>query len=120
MSAGYLDLYIEQGATYYQPIAWKDGSGNAVNLTGYTARMQIRKTVNSTTVIIELNTENGRITLGGAAGTVTLNITAEDTADLEQFAGVYDLELEASNGFVIRLLEGQVTVSKEVTREVLT
>ncbi len=119
MSAGYLDLYIEQGATYAQPIVWKDSNGDAVDLTGYTARMQVRKTISATAVIIELTTENGRITLGGDNGTITLEITAEDTAALEQFAGVYDLELEASNGFVTRLLEGQVTVSKEVTREVV-
>lgn len=119
MSAGYLDLYIEQGATYDQPFVWKDGNGNPVNITGYTARMQIRKSVSATSVIIELTTENGRITLGGAAGTIDLLIDADDTAALEQFAGVYDLELESNTGFVTRLLEGQVTVSKEVTREVL-
>lgn len=119
MSAGYLDLYIEQGATYNQPIVWKDSSGVAVNLTGYTARMQVRKTISATTPIITLTTENGRITLGGANGTITLNITATDTAALEQFAGVYDLELQSYSGFVTRLLEGQVTVSKEVTREVV-
>lgn len=116
MSAGKYDFYIEQGATFYQPIVWKDENDDPVDLTGYTARMQIRKTVKSTDPLISLTTTNGRITLGGAQGTVTLEIAAEDTADFTTFCGVYDLEVEASDGTVTRLLEGQVEISREVTR----
>jgi tRNA threonylcarbamoyladenosine modification (KEOPS) complex Pcc1 subunit len=116
MSAAYFDFKIEQGATFYQPLVWKDGNGALVNLTGYTARMQIRKTVKSDTTILSLTTENGRITLGGAAGTILLQVSATDTAALVACCGVYDLELQASNGNVVRLLEGEIEISKEVTR----
>ena len=116
MSAVIYDFYVEQGATYQLDITWKQPDGTPVNLTGYTARMQIRKTVKSTDPLISLTTTNGRITLGGAQGTVTLEIAAEDTADFTTFCGVYDLEVEASDGTVTRLLEGQVEISREVTR----
>lgn len=116
MSAGIYDIYIEQGATYNQPLVWKDSSGTAVNVTGYTARMQIRKTVDATTIILTLTTENGRITVGGANGLITLLVSAADTAALTTFCGVYDLEVISPTGVVTRLLEGQVEISKEVTR----
>lgn len=116
MAAGNYDLTIEQGATFYQQIIWKDANEDPIDISGYTARMQIRKTVKATTSILSLTTENGRITLGGAAGTITLEVAAEDTADLTEFCGVYDLELEASDGTVTRLLQGQIEVSREVTR----
>jgi len=116
MSAGIYDIYIEQGATYNQPLVWKDSSGTAVNVTGYTARMQIRKTVDATTIILTLTTENGRIIVGGANGLITLLVSAADTAALTTFCGVYDLEVISPAGVVTRLLEGQVEVSKEVTR----
>lgn len=116
MSAGIYDIYIEQGATYNQPLVWKDSSGTAVNVTGYTARMQIRKTIDATTTILTLTTENGRITVGGANGLITLLVSAADTAALTTFCGVYDLEVISPAGVVTRLLEGQVEVSKEVTR----
>lgn len=116
MSAGIYDIYIEQGATYNQPLVWKDSSGTAVNVTGYTARMQIRKTVDATTIILTLTTENGRITVGGANGLITLLVSAADTAALTSFCGVYDLEVISPTGVVTRLLEGQVEISKEVTR----
>ena len=43
MPAGELDLYIEQGATYRKTLTWKTGSpATPVDLTGYTARLQVR------------------------------------------------------------------------------
>jgi hypothetical protein len=116
MAAGKYDFYIEQGATFNRTIVWKDSSEDPVNLTGYTARMQVRKTVNSDTTILSLTTENGKIALGGALGTITLTLAPADTETLESFCGVYDLELKSGSDFVTRLLEGQVTISREVTR----
>lgn len=111
---GNYDFKIYQGATFSRVITWKDESGALVDLTGYSARMQIRKKIDGDS-IIELTTSNGRITLGGAAGTITLNISATDTAALLS-NGVYDLELVASGNIVTRLLEGSVTLSREVTK----
>lgn len=114
--AGEYDLEFLQGETYTKQFIWKDSAGANVNLTGYTARMQVRQSKSSDTVLLELTTENGRITLGGAAGTIDLNLTATTTAAITWRRGLYDIELVASNGVVTRLLEGEVTVSKEVTR----
>lgn len=116
MSAAYYSFKIEQGATFYQPLVWKDGDGDVVNLTGYTARMQVRKTLKADTPILTLTTEDGRITLGGALGTILLEVSATDTAELTACCGVYDLELQSIDGNVVRLLEGEIEISKEVTR----
>ena len=115
MSATTYDILIEQGATYSQLVTYKE-SGVAVNLTGYTARMQVRSTLESATSVVELTTANGRIALGGAAGTITLTISATDTAALTAGRGVYDLELVSGSGIVTRLLQGVATISRNVTR----
>lgn len=115
MAAGNYDFYIEQGATFNQTFIWKDSTGALVNLTGYTARMQVRQTVANDTVLLSLTTENGRISLGGSAGTIALTLDAATSAGITFARGVYDLEL-VHGGVVTRLLEGQVDVSKEVTR----
>jgi hypothetical protein len=115
MAATTYDLLIEQGATFSQVITYKD-NGVAVNLQGYTARMQVRSTLESATALIELTTANGRIALGGAAGTITLSISATDTAALTAGRGVYDLELVSGSGIVTRLLQGVATISRNVTR----
>lgn len=116
MAAGTYDFLIEQGATFTATITWRDVNDVPVNLTGYTARMQIRPSEASATVTLELTTANARITLGGSAGTISLNVTATDTALLGAGAYVYDLELISGSAVVTRLLQGAATIDAEVTR----
>jgi len=117
MAAAQYDLLVEQGASYSQAVQWKTGSpAAAVNLSGYTARLQLRSSVTASTAALSLTTENGRISITANTGTVTLSISATDTAALTAGRYVYDLELVSSGGQVTRLMEGVVTVSAEVTR----
>lgn len=110
------DLTVNQGATWSQVINWKTGSpATPVNTTGYTARSQWRSAYASSTVVMELTTGNGRISLTNA-GVITLSLTATETAAIAAGRYVYDLELVSSGGQVTRLLEGVVTVTPEVTR----
>lgn len=88
-----------------------------VNLTGYTARMQIRNSLESTTAIHEMTTAvDGGIVLGGADGTITLSIPAATTAGFDFDSAVYDLELVSSTGVVTEVAAGAVTLVREVTR----
>lgn len=113
---GLLDLTVYQGATFSQILTWKDETDTLVNLTGYTARLMARADIEDAEPFLTLTTENGGISLGGSAGTITLNVSAEDTADLSAQEGVYDLEVVSGIGVVIRLLQGNFIVSREVTR----
>lgn len=110
------DLEIKQGATLSLTATYKDSTGTAVNLTNYTARLQVRATYDSSATILSLTSAAG-ITLGGAAGTIAISVSAATTAALTApFSGVYDLELVSGGGEVTRLLEGTATVSPEVSR----
>ena len=115
MAAVY-DITIEQGATFRLSLIWKDSSNVPVNLTGYTARMQVRRSYTDTVIQLAMTTEGGSITLGGAAGTINVVSAATATEDIAARAGVYDLELMSSDGVVTRLVEGKVTIKPEVTR----
>lgn len=86
-----------------------------VNLTGYTARMQVRETHNSSDALISMNTLEG-ITLGGKAGTINIFIPSVLTEGFKPVPHVYDLELIYPNGSVVRILEGTFNVTPEVTR----
>ena len=114
-----VNLTIYQGSSFKKSwqITDKD-SANPIDLTGYTARMQIRGKLKDIDPIVDLTTENGGITIEVAAETTTLSIyiSATDTAAIEVAKGVYDLELIDTSADVYRLMEGIVTVSKEVTR----
>lgn len=115
MAAGTLDFTIEQGATFNLLLTWKINDV-PVNITNWTARLQARVDVEDTEVILSLTTANGGITLGGAAGTISLDQTATQTALLPAGTYVYDLELISGVGAVTRLVQGELNISPEVTR----
>jgi|TARA_R100000149_G_C5880899_1_gene146043 hypothetical protein len=117
MSAGYHHFIIEQGATFGQTLTLKDSSDALVNLTGYSsAEMDLRDNPESSTTTLTLTTANGRIALGGSAGTVTLTISASDTASMSVGDGYYDLEIVNSAGAVFRILEGTFSVRGNTSR----
>lgn len=86
------------------------------DLAGYTARLQIRKALASTSTLAELTTENGGIVLDDVEKTITILMTAAETAALNFTTGVFALEMISTAGVVTSLLEGTVVLSKEVTR----
>lgn len=96
--AGKLNIVIEQGATFNPVLTYKDSLGALIDLTGFTARMQIRLKKTSATFLVELTTENGGIALGGVAGTITLLITDTASTALTFDSAVYDLELNGKIG----------------------
>ena len=116
MSAGKLNIFIEQGATFEYVLTLTDETNNPINLTSYKARMQIRRTVQSRDFLIELTTENGRIVISPVIGSITLSISASDTANLSFTQAVYDLEIVSADDVVTRIIQGTVNLSKEVTR----
>ena len=112
---GQHNFLLPQGATFTEVLTWQDENGAAINLTGYTARMEAKRRQSPTTTVINLTTENGGIALGGSAGTITLTLNATATALLIPGTYDYDLELISSGAIVTRLLQGIVNVTPEVT-----
>ena len=109
---GTYNITAYQGATYDANITWAIG-GTAVNLTGYSAAMQVRENPDST-AIISLTSDSG-ITLGGTAGTIGINVSATTMGSATPRFYVYDLELD-SGGSVTRLLQGNFQIVAEVTK----
>ena len=115
MAAGTYNITIEQGATFRLHLALTDGT-EPTPLDDYVGRMQLRQKVAAAEVLYALTTENGGLTIDGPAGTIDLYISDEDTASFTFKSAVYDLELEDLAGEVVRVLQGTVRLSPEVTR----
>lgn len=115
--AGRYDFHADQGATFDRTITWKDHTGSPIDVSGFSARMQIRDRIGGT-VLHEFDSGDGSIVLGGSSGTIRLIASATDTEDWTWSEGIYDLELtdEGSVPVVVtRLLQGRFHVSPEVT-----
>ena len=111
------DIAIQQGARFLKSIQVRDRVTNEVqSLVGYSARMQIRSSKESAVILLEASTANGRISVNGPGGTITIDIGADVTEPLTWNTGFYDLEAYSSASDVIRVLEGNASLSLEVTR----
>lgn len=87
-----------------------------VDLSSYSARMQIRKTLNSEEVLHTATTANGGIVLDNLLKTITVNIPASITTEFKFLSGVYSIELFDAQGIVVPFLVGNITVVPEITR----
>ena len=112
-----LDLNITRGDSFIQSLLWQTSGGDPVDITGFTARMQIRDSSDCGAVRISL-TETDGLTLGGTAGTIEIYISPERTATLSQ-NGVWDIELtnpSANPVTVLTLVGGATVITLDVTR----
>ena len=115
MTAGKWTIVCEIGATLARAILWKI-SGTPVDLTGWTARMQVRpEPLDGITdideALMEMSTADGTITLGGVAGTITIRVDPDDVYDVP---GRYYHCLEmtrTADSYVVRLVEGAFVCS---------
>ncbi len=87
-----------------------------VNLTGYTAELQIRSLPSSPDAVLTLNTSNGGITITALTGNIEVHATATQTRNIDEGTYYYDIEISSVSGIVTRLAQGQVVISPEVTR----
>lgn len=106
------ELKIDQGATFGMTVQINDYfTGAPMNLTGFSARSQMRKNYTSTEATqftVEIQ--------DAANGNISMSMTASNTANLSPGRYVYDLEMEDIFSVVTRLLEGIVVVTPNVTR----
>jgi hypothetical protein len=127
MAAGKYNFVIEQGATTDFQIEYKDGNNDPVDLTDYSGRMSIKSAIGGD-VYINLSSSLGPCGTGlnfsgsngdnpPTSGSIGIFISAVSSSALDFTEGVYDLEIYSGSNceYVIRLLEGNVKLSKQVT-----
>ena len=115
MSAATTNLIIDQGATWEITFTYKDSEGAPINLTGYSAALQLRTSYDAASAALSLSSPSSGIVLGGALGTIAVTASASQTGALVAGEYVYDLEITLSSK-VTRLVQGRITVTPQVTR----
>jgi hypothetical protein len=116
MPATKQDILFEQGSKFEFTIQAKNNDGTIKDLSGYQARMQVRPTVGSSTILASATSGGGEITINGPLGIVEVVIGADVVTTYTWDVGVYDLEVYTTTANVIRLTEGFAALHKEVTR----
>ncbi len=131
MAAGRYSFVIEQGATTDFEIQYKDSDDNPIDLTYYSGRLQIRSTYAQDsgelflTLSSSLNPDGTGLNFSGSnnstspvSGSIGIFISSPTSSTLTFDEALYDLEIYSGSNdspFTVRLLEGRVKLSKQVT-----
>lgn len=108
------DIEIEQGTTWQMAWPVTDDDGDDIDLTGYTARAQVRTTAADSLVLHEWDSAEGTIILSNSQ--VILQLEPADSAQWTWRMGVYDILLTSGAGESSRISEGAIRVRRAVTR----
>lgn len=112
MTAARYDLVIDQGSDFAISFTVKE-DGSVKNLTGYSARAQMRTSRNATSIAATFTCTIATPT----DGTVVMSLANGVSSSLTAGTYVYDLEVfTANNASVTRLIQGSVDLTQEVTR----
>jgi hypothetical protein len=111
--AAYVELFMDQGATFNNVINLSDDLTNAnINISGYVVRSQMRRSYYSVNA-----TANITCTITNALnGEITMSMNANTTANIKAGRYLFDLETVDTLGITNRVLEGIITVTPEITR----
>lgn len=117
--AGKKNLTIPQGSTFrykFKVNRLEAGAEDPVDLSGCEVKMQIRPTQRSDRLFLDLY-EEGYISIDDPVnGSILIDIPASVTRDLSFSKAVYDIQIDFPDGYIMRLIEGSVFLSPEVTR----
>jgi hypothetical protein len=112
--AGPHSFTLTQGQAWTETLTIKTNLGAAVNLTGYTAKAQIRPSPQSSTVLAEITCT---FATDRTTGVVVISLTGTQTAALPaNSAAVWDMFITDGSGNALRILQGQVATLARVTR----
>ena len=104
---------VPQGADY--PIRMRYlVNGTPVDLAGATIRGAMKKTFGSAAVIT-FTIANSKAYLDVPTGYFGINLVAADTSAIEATKYVYDIEVVLPSGDVTRAMQGEITLTPEVT-----
>lgn len=107
------DISITQGQNYDLIAGVTNASGQAVNISGYNLRGQVRYSYGSTGILLDLAPE----VVSAISGIFQISLTPSETAALPTTIAVYDVEKYSENNVVVdKVLNGTFTISPEVTR----
>lgn len=104
-----VNLIIDQGTDFSVIVELTNDFGDPLDVTNYTARSQLRKHFASNSAV--------DFTCNLTVGELRLSLNAAQTANMEAWRYVYDVELvDTVANSVSRVIEGFATVTPEATK----
>jgi|TARA_R110002096_G_scaffold131222_3_gene280925 hypothetical protein len=75
MKSGNYDISVDQGSTFVFHLTYQDSAGTAIDLSSYSASMQVRRSTIDTDLLLDISNSGG-VTGGGSTGEYTAGVSA--------------------------------------------
>lgn len=108
------DFDLDQGATHSFTLTYADSNGTGIDLSAHTITMDVRAGFKDSTLQFTLTNGSGIDMTNAATGILVVTISATQSGALSDDVYRYDIEADLA-GTVTRLVQGEITVSREVT-----
>lgn len=105
------NLFVDAGSDFNNVVTVAAANGGPLNLSGYTAKAQMRKSYNSSTAY-----DFNATIYNAVGGQVRLQLLAADSSLIPPGRWLYDLEITSAQGDKKRVVEGIVTITPQITR----
>lgn len=107
---------VDQSTTFsFQVQYTEEDEVTPIDLTGSSAKMQVRDTAGGSKLAFSLTSPSGGITIDGPNGMLSIKCTPTQTSKLFYPKSSYDIMVIDSNGNRMKLLEGFLTLNRSVT-----
>jgi len=106
-TAAVYDVRMTQGDSFIEELLMEDGEGEALDLTGYSFKSQLRRTADNGLV--------AEFAISVSGSTVTRSLNPSVTANLDG-TYVHDFQWTDPSGRIRTLLSGEFEIEAEVTR----
>jgi hypothetical protein len=109
--AAITNFYIDTGSTFGAIITVKGSDGLPLNLTGYTVASYIRKSYAS-----RVHVDFNATVYSTTGGQIRLSLTDESTSAIKPGRYMYDVEIQNSLGERLRVSEGIIIFTPQITK----
>jgi hypothetical protein len=111
--AAYVELYMDQGATFNNTLNITDDiSGAKVNIAGYLVRSQMRRSYYSANATATIDCT----IIDAANGVILMSLPSGNTSNIKAGRYLFDVETVDTANVTSRILEGLISVTPEITR----
>ena len=116
--AARFDLSIDRGADWVFDWTWKNSDGTLKDLTDIDeVRCDFRRRADSPTALLSFSIANGKSSVNTGTSTISISLTAEETAALTFNEAVYDILIVYDDGRVTKAFRGDVSLNPAITRD---
>ena len=117
-TAGRHDLTMRTNETFHLDLKYRDSNGLPIDITNYTAQMQVRDKAGGSEVILDTEGPGNSVVIDGPHGKIDVYFPLSTMLAVTAKKGFYDLVLTSPppEERVDALIEGTVAFEKGVTK----